>query len=159
MAYVGPLTAFGACLILARGILLTQQAPKDRMQLPVPTGSDSSKELTEMQAAFVEAFVTNGGNKEEAAIEAGYSEHTARVQAYDLLRKPHVMQAIVERSMSELIASAPKAVQRLHSLTQARSEYVALQASQDILNRLGIKAPDRQDIRLQGDIQVNIDLG
>lgn len=128
------------------------------MQLPIPS-TDGSKDLTPLQQAFVDEFVSNGGNKEQAAIDAGYSEHSARVQAYELLKKPHVMQAIVERSMQELISSAPKAIQRLHSLTEARSEYVALQASQDILNRLGIKAPDRQDVRLQGDIQVHIDLG
>lgn len=42
---------------------------------------------------------------------------------------------------------------------EARSEYVALQATQDVLNRLGLKAPDKHDVKVAGDITVHIDLG
>jgi phage terminase small subunit len=130
------------------------------MNLPVPIpATDSGKELTAMQAAFVDAFVSNGGHREDAAIEAGYSRSTARQQAYELLAKPHVMQAIMARTMNELISHAPSAVQRLHQLLSAKSEYVALQASQDLLNRVGLKVAERVDHRIAGDIQVNIDLG
>lgn len=125
----------------------------------IPTAStDSGKQLTPMQQAFVDAFVSNGGHKEEAAIEAGYSRETARVQAYELLGKPHVMQAIMARTMNELIMQGPAAAQRLHDLLSAKSEYVRLQAAQDVLNRIGIKAPDRVDHRVHGDVTVNIDL-
>lgn len=130
------------------------------MNLPIPLPpADSGKELTDMQAAFVAAFVSNGGKREEAAIEAGYSQATARQQAYELLRKPHVAQAIMSETMSELIAHAPSAVHRLHELLSARSEYVALQAAQDLLNRVGLKAAEKVDHRIAGNIHVNIDLG
>jgi phage terminase small subunit len=111
-----------------------------------------------MQAAFVDAFVSNGGHKTEAAIEAGYSKDTARSQAYELLAKPHVIQAIMARTMNELVMQSPVAVQRLHDLLSAKSEYVRLQAAQDVLNRVGLKAPDRVDHRVHGDVTVNIDL-
>lgn len=128
--------------------------------LPAITAStDSGRELTPMQEAFVDAFVSNGGNRTDAAISAGYSKATAREQAYELLAKPHIMQAIMARTMNELIVQSPAAVQRLRSLLQAKSEYVALQAAQDLLNRVGLKAPDRVDHKLAGNIQVNIDLG
>ena len=120
--------------------------------------ANSGNKLTDMQAAFVDAFVSNGGDRVEAAIEAGYSKQTARQQAYELLAKSHVMAAIMERTMTELACHAPKAVQRLQSLTGARSEYVALQASQDILDRLGLKAAERIDHRVSGEISVQIDL-
>jgi len=68
------------------------------------------------------------------------------------------MQAIVSRTMNELIMQSPVAVQRLHDLMDAKSEYVRLQAAQDVLNRVGIKAPDRVDHRVHGDVTVNIDL-
>ncbi len=127
--------------------------------LPIPVASsDSTKELTPMQAAFVDAFVSNGGHKTEAAIEAGYSKDTARSQAYELLAKPHVIQAIMARTMNELVMQSPVAVQRLHDLLSAKSEYVRLQAAQDVLNRVGLKAPDRVDHRVHGDVTVNIDL-
>ncbi len=127
--------------------------------LPIPVASsDSTKELTPMQAAFVDAFVSNGGHKTEAAIEAGYSKDTARSQAYELLAKPHVIQAIMARTMNELVMQSPVAVQRLHDLLSAKSEYVRLQAAQDVLNRVGLKAPDRVDHRVHGNVTVNIDL-
>lgn len=127
--------------------------------LPVPQiAADTRDKLTDMQLAFVTHFVSNGGEREQAAIDAGYSKDTARQQAYELLRKPHVMQAIIEASAVELASNAPVAVRRLHELTKARSEYVALQASQDILDRVGMKAPEKHDHRVAGDIRVSIDL-
>lgn len=130
------------------------------MTLPLPTISvdGSNAKLTEMQARFVQEFVSNPNDKEQAAINAGYSKDTARVQAYELLKKPHVMQAILEHSAAELVSHTPKAVTRLHQLLNGRSEYVALQAAQDILNRTGIKTSEKVDHRIAGDISVNIDL-
>lgn len=125
--------------------------------LPQIAASDR-KELTDMQQAFVAAFVRNHGDKEQAAIDAGYSKRSAREQAYELLRKPHVLHAILEASVAELISSAPKAISRLHDLMEARSEYVALQASQDVLDRLGLKSAEKHDHRVAGDISVQIDL-
>lgn len=52
-------------------------------------------ELTELQRAFVAAFVASGGkNATDAAREAGYSAESARTEAWRLLRKPHVQAAI-----------------------------------------------------------------
>ena len=42
--------------------------------------------------------------------------------------------------------------------TEARSEYVQLEASKDILDRTGFKPPDRNRTEVLGDIQVKIDL-
>lgn len=41
----------------------------------------------------------------------------------------------------------------------AKSEYVQLQAAQDLLDRAGFKPIDRQQVQLAGDIKVSIDLG
>ena len=40
----------------------------------------------------------------------------------------------------------------------ARSEYVQLEASRDILDRVGLRAPDKVAHNIQGDIKINIDL-
>ena len=40
----------------------------------------------------------------------------------------------------------------------ARSEYVQLEASRDILDRVGLRAPDKVSHNIQGDIKINIDL-
>ena len=119
----------------------------------------TDRTLTDKQAAFVAALVSNGGDKTAAAIEAGYAPASARTQAYVILAKPQVMQALMERSMLELASTAPQALKRIRELTAAKSEYVALQASQDILDRLGLRAPDKVDHRVTGEVHVQIDLG
>jgi hypothetical protein len=40
----------------------------------------------------------------------------------------------------------------------ARSEYVQLEASRDILDRVGMRAPDKVAHNVTGDIKINIDL-
>jgi hypothetical protein len=41
----------------------------------------------------------------------------------------------------------------------AKSEYVQLEASKDLLDRAGFKPVDRSQIQVAGDIRVHIDLG
>ena len=52
--------------------------------------------LTPKQRAFVRAYKTNGGNGTQAAIEAGYSENTARIISSQNLTKINVKEAIEE---------------------------------------------------------------
>lgn len=51
-----------------------------------------SEILSDQQSAFVSALVRDGCNATEAARRAGYAQPKQR--AYELLRKPHVLQAI-----------------------------------------------------------------
>ena len=74
------------------------------------------------------------------------------------MRKKQVLQALMERSMTELACQAPQALKRIRELMNARSEYVALEAAKDVLDRLGLRAADRIDRHLGGDIHVRIDL-
>jgi phage terminase small subunit len=119
---------------------------------------ETAAKLTDMQEAFVFALVTNGGDKTAAAIEAGYSQDTARVQAYQLMRVPHVMQAVLEATMGQFISDAPKAQATLHRLLNARSEYVQLEAAKDLLDRAGLKPATNVNHKIAGDISVSIDL-
>ena len=119
---------------------------------------ETAAKLTDMQRAFVRELVSNGGDRTEAAIHAGYSPHTAREQAYELLAKPHVMQAVLEATMMEFIGDAPKAQAKLTQLLNAKSEYVSLEAAKEILDRAGLKPVQKHDHRVAGDIQVSIDL-
>ena len=41
----------------------------------------------------------------------------------------------------------------------AKSEYVQLEASKDLLDRAGYKPIDRSQVQVAGDIRVSIDLG
>jgi hypothetical protein len=56
--------------------------------------------------------------------------------------------------------SAIAALNTTRRLSQgAKSEYVQLQASQDLLDRAGYKPIDRSQVQVAGDIRVSIDLG
>jgi hypothetical protein len=66
------------------------------------------------------------------------------------------MQSRIAQTLGLGAVSASKRMIELSS--GARSEYVQLEASRDILDRVGLRAPDRVAHNLTGDIKINIDL-
>ena len=52
---------------------------------------------TYKQRQFVDEYIRNGGNGTQAAISAGYSEHSAHAIACETLKKPYVKEAIEQR--------------------------------------------------------------
>lgn len=115
--------------------------------------------LTEKQSRFVDAYVANGGRLKAAAIEAGYAERSAHVEANRLMKNPLICQEIHRECMLRLARDAPVALQAVSGLMQsAKSELVKLQAAQDWLDRAGFKPVDRKQVHMQGDMTVSIDL-
>ena len=99
----------------------------------------------------------------EAAEKAGYSskgsKEAARVSASRTLRLPKVQKYMSMRIADTLGLGAVSASKRLIELTSgARSEYVQLEASRDILDRVGLRVPEKVKHSFEGDIKVNIDL-
>ena len=120
-------------------------------------------DLTDKQRALVDTIVATGCSITEAAKKAGYStevsKDSARVSASRTLRLPKVQQYMQQRIAQTLGLGAVSASKRLIELsTGARSEYVQLEASRDILDRVGLRAPDKVSHNIQGDIKINIDL-
>jgi phage terminase small subunit len=120
-------------------------------------------DLTEKQRALVDTIVATGCSITEAAKTAGYStaisKDSARVSASRTLRLPKVQQYMQQRIAQTLGLGAVSASKRLIELsTGARSEYVQLEASRDILDRVGLRTPDKVSHNIQGDIKINIDL-
>ena len=120
-------------------------------------------DLTEKQRSLVDTIVATGCSITEAAKKAGYStevsKDSARVSASRTLRLPKVqtyMQQVVAQSLGLGAVSASRKMIELSS--GARSEYVQLEASRDILDRVGMRAPDKVAHNIQGDIKINIDL-
>jgi hypothetical protein len=61
--------------------------------------------------------------------------------------------------MDSIGLNATKASQKLMQLSHgAKSEYVQLEASKDILDRAGLRAPEKHMHLHAGDIKVSIDL-
>jgi len=120
-------------------------------------------DLTEKQRALVDTIVATGCSITEAAKTAGYSTNvskdSARVSASRTLRLPKVQQYMQQRIAQTLGLGAVSASKRLIELSSgAKSEYVQLEASRDILDRVGLRAPDKVSHNIQGDIKINIDL-
>jgi len=66
----------------------------------------------------------------------------------------------MQRMNEEFGISATLAVGTVRRLSQnAKSEYVQLEASKDLLDRAGYKPIDRSQVQGAGDIKVSIDLG
>ena len=63
-----------------------------------------SKELTPKELLFVNEYLTNGFNGTQAAITTGYSERTAKEQAYEILTKPHIKEYI-RNTLNEIIGT------------------------------------------------------
>lgn len=120
-------------------------------------------DLTEKQRALVDTIVATGCSITEAAKTAGYSTNvskdSARVSASRTLRLPKVQQYMQQRVAQTLGLGAVSASRKMIELSNgARSEYVQLEASRDILDRVGLRAPDKVSHNIQGDIKINIDL-
>jgi len=116
--------------------------------------------LTDKQLALVDTLVATGCTVREAAGKAGYAEgESGRVSASKALRQPHVQQYMMQRVSETLGLNATVAASKLLSLARgAKSEYVQLEASKDILDRAGFKPVERSMHLHAGEIKVSIDL-
>lgn len=120
----------------------------------------TDRKLTEKQTALVDTLVANGCSIKKAAELAGYSKgESGRVSASKALKLPHVQQYMMQRMNEQFGLSATIAAGRLRALvSDAKSEYVQLEAAKDLLDRAGYKPIDRSQVQVAGDIQVSIDL-
>jgi phage terminase small subunit len=119
--------------------------------------------LTDKQKLLVDTIVADGCSIKEAAKKAGYSsngsEEAGRITASRTLRLPKVQQYMTSRIADTLGLGAVSASRKLIELSgNARSEYVQLEASRDILDRVGMRVPDKVKHSIEGDIKINIDL-
>ncbi len=104
-------------------------------------------DLTDKQRAFAEAYVLNAGNASGAARAAGYAPSSSHAIGHRNLSIPEVQRAIYVLSTAALGSAIPGALSTVRKLsTSAKSEYVRLTASQDVLNRVGMTAPKRVDV-------------
>ena len=116
--------------------------------------------LTKKQKTLVDTIVALGSSIKEDSAKSGYAEGEAgRVTASKTLRLPHVqeyMQQMVRQSIGLNATIASRKVLDLAS--SAKSEYVQLEASKDILDRAGYKPVEKSMSLVQGNISVSIDL-
>ena len=116
--------------------------------------------LTAKQRALVDALVTTGCTITKGAEIAGYAKGAAgRVVASRTLRIPKVQQYMMNQISSTIGMGAIQASHMLNALSgSAKSEYVRLEASKDILDRVGLRAPDKVQHSVGGELSIKIDL-
>ena len=115
--------------------------------------------ITPRAKKLVDTLVATGCSITEASKVAGYKGNSSRVSASRMLRNPEVQKYMFEQITHNLGMSAVKAQSRLLDLcTSAKSEYVQLEASKDILDRAGYKPTEKSMTLVQGNINVSIDL-
>lgn len=121
----------------------------------------ANRKPTPKQQALVDTLVTEGCSIQEAAEKAGYSKgESARVSGHRALALPHVQQYMQSKMTETFGISATGALATVARLSRnAKSEYVQLEASKDLLDRAGYKPIDRSQVQVAGDIKVSIDLG
>ena len=116
--------------------------------------------ITEKQKKLVDTLVTKGCSIKQASDEAGYAKgESGRVTASKALRTPHVQQYMMQAIADNMSINATKALNKIVQLSSnAKSEYVSLEASKDLLDRAGFKAPDKVMHSHVGNVNVKIDL-
>ena len=117
-------------------------------------------ELTSKQKALVDTIVTTGCSITEASQKVGYAKgESGRVTASRTLRIPKVQSYMMNQIANTVGLGAVHASRKIVELARdARSEYVQLEASKDILDRVGLRAPDRVHHSVDANLSVNIDL-
>ena len=120
----------------------------------------TQRRITKKQMALVDTIVAKGCSIKEASIEAGYATGDAgRVTASKTLRLPHIQEYMQQRIRESIGMNATIASRKVLDLaSSAKSEYVQLEASKDILDRAGYKPVDKSMSIVTGGINVSIDL-
>ena len=108
---------------------------------------------------LVDTIVAKGCTITEASKLAGYKGVSSRVSASRMLHKPEVQAYMMAQVQKKIALGSTKAINTIVNLSDgANSEYVRLEASKDILDRAGFKAPDKHQHLIDGNFSINIDL-
>ena len=109
---------------------------------------------------LIDTIVATGCSVTKASKVAGYSDgESGRVTASKTLRLPHIQEYMQQRIRESIGLNATIASKKVLDLaSSAKSEYVQLEASKDILDRAGYKPIDKAMHLVSGGIDVTIDL-
>ena len=120
----------------------------------------TQRKLTKKQRVLIDTIVATGCSVTKASKIAGYSEgESGRVTASKTLRLPHIQEYMQQRIRESIGLNATIASKKVLDLaSSAKSEYVQLEASKDILDRAGYKPIDKAMHLVSGGIDVTIDL-
>lgn len=121
--------------------------------------------ITPKQQRFIAAYIANGGNGTQAAIEAGYAPRSAAVTASEMLKMEKIRKRLdgqKTEQLDRLALSADWVTSRLMTLADdADSDATKVRALETLGKVLGIYAPDKKQIDANvnsGDFLATLDL-
>jgi len=120
-----------------------------------PTTIDADRPTTRRQRSFVDHILTTG----ESVARTAEHFDTQPTNIYRDLRKPHVRKYLHEQTLAHIGILAPMAAGVQAQLLTADSDHVRASVAENILDRHLGKPVMRQQVALQGQINVVIDLG
>lgn len=124
-------------------------------QQRLPSTTDADLPITDKQRELVDLILTTGQTIAECASDLDRDVSNM----YRDLRKPHVRKYLHERTLAHIGILAPLAARTQQTLLTADSDHVRASVAENILDRHLGKPVMRQQIALQGQINVVIDLG
>ena len=110
-------------------------------------------EITDAQAELVHMMLHDGCNPTEASKRLGRN----KAWAYKTIVKQHVIDYRQKLSMMTLGWDATQALATMRELLQAKSNYIRLEASKDLMDRAGLKVEPVRSANSNVSINFNID--
>ena len=108
--------------------------------------------VTEAQAELVHMMLHDGCNPTEAAERLGRN----KAWAYNSLNKQHIIEYRKELAIRTLGWDATQALATMRELLNAKSQFVRLEASKDLMDRAGLRA---EPVRNNGTaVQINFNM-
>ncbi len=94
--------------------------------------------LNPRHKAFAEAYLSNGGNAQQAALAAGYAESTARAHSYELLRDKRIQDYIAARrkELAQQAVTPERVLLELADIGFGQREFPAYDMSGERSDRL-----------------------
>lgn len=119
-----------------------------------PMSKDADRPLTAKQHELVDLIMSTGKSVAQCAEQLGRDV----ANCYRDLRKPNVKRYLHERTLDHIGILAPIAARTQQSLLHSDSDHVRASVAENILDRHLGKPVTRQQVAVQGQIEVRIDL-
>ena len=110
-------------------------------------------EITDAQAELVHMMLHDGCNPTEASKRLGRN----KAWAYKTIVKQHVIEYRQKLSMMTLGWDATQALATMRTLLTAKSDYVRMEASKDLMDRAGLRVDAPKSANTAVNINFNVD--
>ena len=110
-------------------------------------------EITDAQAELVHMMLHDGCNPTEASKRLGRN----KAWAYKTIVKQHVIEYRQKLSMMTLGWDATQALATMRELLTAKSSYIRLEASKDLMDRAGMRVEAPRQANTAVNINFNVD--